>query len=113
MIPCGKLRYLLKDGDVIYNTIRPRSSLEYRPPAPEIKVVDISLKIELILSWRHSGFGLYCGDRTYSKDSGTMKNLVRYIIRASFSQERMKYFPEDSKLQIDSPKYSNFEPDYK
>jgi hypothetical protein len=26
------------------------------------------------------------------------ENLARYIIRASFSQERMKYFPEDSKV---------------
>ena len=56
--------------------------------------------IELILSRRHSGFVLYCGDRTYPKDSRAMKNLVRYIIRVSFSQERMKYFPEESKLQI-------------
>ncbi len=27
-----------------------------------------------------------------------MKNLARYIIRVSFSQERMTYFPEDSKV---------------
>ncbi len=27
-----------------------------------------------------------------------MENLARYIIRASFSQERMSYFPEDSKV---------------
>ena len=28
-----------------YNTVRPHSALEYRPPAPEIKVIDISLKM--------------------------------------------------------------------
>ena len=27
-----------------------------------------------------------------------MENLARYIIRASFSQERMSYIPEDSKV---------------
>ncbi len=28
-----------------YNTIRPHSSLDYRPPAPEFKVADIALKM--------------------------------------------------------------------
>ena len=27
-----------------------------------------------------------------------MENLARYIIRASFSQERMTYIPEESKV---------------
>lgn len=27
-----------------------------------------------------------------------MENLARYIIRASFSQERMAYIPEESKV---------------
>jgi hypothetical protein len=27
-----------------------------------------------------------------------MENLARYIIRASFSQERMTYLPEESKI---------------
>ena len=27
-----------------------------------------------------------------------MENLARYIIRASFSQERMSYFPEESQI---------------
>ena len=31
-----------------------------------------------------------------------MENLARYIIRASFSQERMSYIPEESKVRYQS-----------
>jgi len=61
--------------------------------------------IELILSWRHSGFGIYCGDRITPSQTISMENLARYIIRASFSQERMEYFPDESKVTYMS-KYS-------
>ena len=47
-------------------------------------------------------------DESYGKDSNSlgrvnsndqaMENLARYIIRASFSQERMTYIPEESKV---------------
>ncbi len=50
--------------------------------------------VELICSWRHSGFGVYCGKRINPKEARSTENLARYIIRASFSQERMKYFPD-------------------
>ena len=41
--------------------------------------------VELILSWRHTGFGVYCGKRIYPKEARSTENLARYIIRASFS----------------------------
>ena len=47
--------------------------------------------IELVSSWRHSGFNVYCGERIYPGDTQSMENLARYIIRASFSQERLSY----------------------
>ena len=47
--------------------------------------------IELISSWRHSGFNVYCTDRIYPRDTTSMENLARYIIRASFSSERLNY----------------------
>jgi len=50
--------------------------------------------VELISSWRHSGFSTYCGKRIYPRDEKSTENLARYIIRASFSQERMEYYPE-------------------
>ena len=42
--------------------------------------------IELISSWRHSGFNVYCSQRIYPRETKSMENLARYIIRASFWQ---------------------------
>jgi len=58
--------------------------------------------IELILSWAHYGFGVYCGKRICPSDKRSTENLARYIIRASFSQERMKYYPDETKVTYQS-----------
>jgi len=58
--------------------------------------------VELISSWRHSGFGSYCGKRINPKDARSTENLARYIIRASFSQKRMKYYPDQAKVTYQS-----------
>ena len=47
--------------------------------------------IENMMSWRHSGFNVYCGNAIWSHNEEGLENLARYIIRASFSQERMTY----------------------
>jgi glycyl-tRNA synthetase len=47
---------------------------------------------------RHSGFNVFCGPRIQPGDAEAMENLARYIIRASFSQERTTYFPDESKV---------------
>ncbi len=49
--------------------------------------------IENMMSWRHSGFNIYCGPSIWPHDEEGLENLARYIIRASFSQERMTYIP--------------------
>ncbi len=36
------------------------------------------------------------------KDKRSTENLARYIIRASFSQDRMKYFPDEEKVTYQS-----------
>ena len=41
--------------------------------------------LDLILSWAHSGFGVYCGKRINPGQARPTENLARYIIRASFS----------------------------
>jgi hypothetical protein len=41
--------------------------------------------------WRHSGFNVHCGPRILPRQADAMENLARYIIRASFSQERLSY----------------------
>jgi len=49
----------------------------------------------MLSSWRHSGFNVFCGNRISPDDDTAMENLARYIIRASFSQERMQYLDEE------------------
>jgi len=52
----------------------------------------------MLMTWRHSGFNVFCGSRIQPGDEKAMENLARCIIRASFSQERMTYIPEESKV---------------
>ncbi len=54
--------------------------------------------VDMLMSWRHSGFNVHCGQRIQPGDEEAMENLARYIIRASFSQERMTYIREESKV---------------
>ncbi len=56
--------------------------------------------IENMLSWHHSGFHVYIGDKIYSDDKTGLGNLARYIIRACFSQERMVYIPVEESDDI-------------
>ena len=51
--------------------------------------------VRMLSAWRHSGFNVFCGNRISPKDDAAMENLARYIIRASFSQERMKYLRQE------------------
>ena len=54
--------------------------------------------VDMMLKWRHSGFNVFCGPRIQPGEEDAIENLARYIIRASFSQERMTYIPEKSKV---------------
>jgi len=54
--------------------------------------------IDMIMKWRHSGFNVFYGPRIQPGEQEAMENLARYIIRASFSQERMTYIPDESKV---------------
>jgi len=42
--------------------------------------------IENMLSWYHSGFNVYIGDRIEPDDKAGLGNLARYIIRACFER---------------------------
>jgi len=54
--------------------------------------------IRMLSAWKHSGFNVFCGNRISPKDETSMENLARYIIRASFSQERMRYLENEGKV---------------
>ena len=47
--------------------------------------------IENMMNWRHSGFNVYGTKAIWPRNQEGLENLSRYIIRASFSQERMMY----------------------
>ena len=51
--------------------------------------------VKMLSGWRHSGFNVFCGNRISPKEDTAMENLARYIIRASFSQERMHYLDQE------------------
>jgi hypothetical protein len=54
--------------------------------------------ITMLSKCRHSGFQVFCGERIFPQDETAMENLARYIIRASFSQERMQYLSAPSQV---------------
>jgi hypothetical protein len=54
--------------------------------------------IDMMMGWRHSGFNVCCGPRIQPGEEAAIENLARYIIRASFSQEKMTYIPEESRV---------------
>lgn len=58
--------------------------------------------VEMLKSWRHSGFNVHCGRRVWPDDASAMENIARYIIRASFSQERMTYIQEQANVVYQS-----------
>ena len=54
--------------------------------------------VRMLSSWKHSGFNVFCGNRISPNDNTAMENLARYIIRASFSQDRMTYLDKEGKV---------------
>jgi len=49
--------------------------------------------IDNMMRWHHSGFNVYCGKTLWPDNEEGLENLARYIIRASFSSDRMTYIP--------------------
>jgi hypothetical protein len=58
--------------------------------------------ISLLDKWRHTGFNGFAGPRILPRFEKSMENLARYIIRASFSQERMAYHRETGQVEYQS-----------
>jgi hypothetical protein len=56
--------------------------------------------IRMLSAWKHSGFKVFCGNRISPNDDTAMENLARYIIRASFSQERMRYLDREGRVGL-------------
>ena len=54
--------------------------------------------VRMLSAWRHSGFQVFCGKRILPNDAEATEKLARYIIRASFSQERMRYLEKEGSV---------------
>ncbi len=42
--------------------------------------------IDTVMTWRHSGFNVFCGPRIQPGEQQSMENLARYIIRVFLSR---------------------------
>jgi hypothetical protein len=58
--------------------------------------------IDNLMGWRHSGFHVHSGPRILPRHADSMENLARYIIRASFAQDRMTYLPRETRVIYES-----------
>ncbi len=54
--------------------------------------------IRIMDGWRHSGFNVYCGPRILPGEKRSLERLAAYLIRSSFSQERMEYLPDQGRV---------------
>ncbi|MFC1529694.1 transposase zinc-binding domain-containing protein [Gemmatimonadota bacterium] len=57
-------------------------------------------RIDLIRSWRHSGFDVYVGEPVAPDDQRTLEHVARYLLRAPVSLERMRYDPQAARVTI-------------
>ncbi len=56
--------------------------------------------MELIRSWRHSGFDVFVGRPIASNDRRALEHVARYLLRAPVSLERMRYDPQNARVTI-------------
>lgn len=57
-------------------------------------------RVQLIRSWRHSGFGVYVGEAIGPEDRQSLEHVARYLLRAPVSLERMRYDPQTQTVTI-------------
>jgi hypothetical protein len=55
--------------------------------------------IDMLSKWLNYSFHVFCGNYISSNDDTAIESLSRYIIRASFSQERMQHLDQDQYVQ--------------
>jgi len=54
--------------------------------------------IRIMDRWRHSGFNVYRGPRIPPREKRSLERLAAFLIRSSFSQERMEYLPDQARV---------------
>ena len=64
-------------------------------------------RMQLIRSWRHSGFGVHVGEAIGPGERQALEHVARYLLRAPVSLERLWYNPEAGTVTIRPLAYSN------
>ena len=57
-------------------------------------------RMQLIRSWRHSGFDVYVGGPIGPDNRELLEHIARYLLRAPLSLERMRYNPQEGSVTI-------------
>ena len=57
-------------------------------------------RIALLLSWKHSGFSVHNSVSVQPDDAGATERLVRYLMRAPVSQERLEIDPDLEQVRL-------------
>ncbi|MFC1540218.1 hypothetical protein ACFL41_01860 [Gemmatimonadota bacterium] len=57
-------------------------------------------RIDLIRSWRHSGFDVFVGETIAPDDRRILEHVGRYLLRAPVSLERMRYDSQAARVSI-------------
>ncbi len=71
----------------------------------EGKIKDVV--IENMLSWRHSGFHVYIGDRIFSDDQAGLGNLARYIIVPVFLKSAWSIYRHKIPMTVPPRSYTH------
>jgi len=54
--------------------------------------------VHRFLQWKHSGFNLFRGEAVAGTHRAELENLMQYILRHSFSVEKMTYLPQNGRV---------------
>jgi hypothetical protein len=57
-------------------------------------------RIELLLSWRHSGFSAHNAVRISAGDTASIERLARYLLRSPVALERMRFDASVGEAQL-------------
>jgi hypothetical protein len=58
------------------------------------------VRIALLLSWKHTGFSVHNAVTIEPEDAGATERLVRYLMRAPVSQQRLEIDPDHGEVRL-------------
>jgi hypothetical protein len=67
--------------------------------------------VQLLLSWRHTGFSIHNSVVVESEDPAAVERLIRYVMRAPVALDRLEYDEAAGVVEIRSRTGSDDQPD--